>query len=61
MRLKDLKPKTRYELFKLILNITILIVFLVFIFLHSYSFREGFYRALELCKEKCLCPYGILP
>lgn len=49
MDLSDLKPKTRYEWFKLILDIIILIVFVIMIFMNSYSYAEGYKIGYQNC------------
>jgi hypothetical protein len=59
MNIKDFLPQNKKEWLKFCLDIIILIVFLIFVFLHSYSYREGFNKALEICKNNCFCPFNL--
>jgi len=47
--LKDLYPPNRYELFKLLIDVVLLIFFILSIYFNSLSYRQGFEDGLRAC------------
>lgn len=49
MEISDLKPKTKYEWFKLLIDIVLLVFFILSIYYNSLSYRQGFEDGLRAC------------